>query len=688
MPEDTESQEKLIKLDKMFNSALEHPTWVSWRKNAEQCFKYREGDQWTAEELSELKSRNRPPTVNNQVKVTLDRMTGQFVKQRTRIGYRGRNIQDEPVARTLTDVFLFIKQNTGLEYEEREMAEDGFTSGFGVLETYVDFNDLFQPELKIRQEDCFNIFPDPFSRRYDWNQDANFICRAKWLDLDEAEALYPSHKSDLRGLIAESYVGLIAGQDAFKKDNYIDEKRRRIRIVECWYKTRERQILFLYPNGKTVPGADLNKREAAAARKEAKQIDRVKERMRVAIFTSGVLLDDRESPHDHDLFPFVPYFVHRKKSGEPYSLVFTALSLQDVINKRESKAVHLLNVNQAIFNTNSIRDKVELAEQMAKPDGQIEIRGKYGEDFFIEKNIDLAATQFELHREAKNDFRRVTGINPDALGERSEVRSGVGIARKQQMTEIIVAPVFDNFRRTRIILAKVILEMVRQYWTEEMVFYVTDDLQSPRKVALNENSDQAKRIKEGIYDVIVEDMPDTTTMQQEGFQVLSQSLPQILQFGPAWAEVLIEISDIPKKEAYIDKIRKMSQPPPAEPKISVSLQWSELIPEEKASFAQKMGMPELAQFEAQNGTGPAHLVKTQADIAKEKQKAQSEQMKMRMEMEKGKMELQSTAAKNQMEIQHAHEKHQVDMAKANLDVEKAFAMAAAQKAGGGEEEDG
>lgn len=673
-----EDTELLTKLDKLFTSALDHPTWVQWRKDAEKCFKYKENEQWTPAEKAELKKRNQPDTVNNQIAVTLDRMVGQFVKQRSRIGYRGRNYpQDEAIAQTLSDVFLFIKQNSGLEYEEREMAEDGFTSGIGVLETYVTFNDLLKPEIKIRHEDCLNIHPDPFSRRYDWNEDASFIARSKWVDVAEAEELYPGKRKEISAMMSETSSGLLAGIDNFKRDNYIDEKQRRIRLVEMWYKEKSRESLMLLPNGETVPLTNAKRKDVEAFREKnpkAKRIDRIKVKMRVAVFSGGVLLEDKDSPFDHPYFPFIPYIVKRKKDGQPYSLILTALSLQDAINKRESKALALLTMNQAIYRRGVIADKAELATEMAKPDGQIELlNGEFGKDFAIEKNIDLAQTQFALHQESKNDFRRVTGINPDALGEKSEMRSGVGVARKQQMTDIIVAPIFDNFRRTRMILAKIVLEMVKQYWTEEMLFYVTDDLQAARAVNLDANS--LKAIKEGIYDVVVDDLPDTTTIQQEVFATLSQTLPQILQFGPGWAGLLIQMSDLPKKEAILEQIKAMGEPQPEKPKFSASLDWSKLAPEVQAVFAEQvLLLPELAQAIRANPQPPSDVLKAQADIQKEQGKAEAAQAKTQADIMKSKMDLQHTAQKNEMEIRHAEEKHQLEIQKAQLQVATAHAM--------------
>lgn len=652
----SEEKELLTKLDGYFTASLDHPTWSSWRTNALKCFQYKEGEQWTPAERKILQERGQPETVNNQVKVTLDRMVGQFVRQRTRIGYRGRNPIDKPVADTISDTLLFIKQQNNMEFEERDMAEDGFTSGFGVLETYVDYNDLMHPEIKVRMEDCFNIGPDPHSKRYDWNEDSNFINRWKWLDIAEAKELYPDKTKQISQMTDSEYTGgVLSGIDSFKKDNYVDDKLKRIRVVECWYKTKKRESKIIVSNGQIHNADDLDKEDLAsieAAGLTYKQIDRIKIQMKVGIHSGGILLEHKDSPFEHGLFPFIPYFVNRRKSGEPYSLIYTALTLQDAINKRESKALHLLNTNQAIFEKGAVTDQVNLSSEVARPDGQIELNRGYFDKFLLNKNVDLAVTQFNLHNEAKADFRRVTGINPEAMGEKSEMRSGIGVARKQAMTDLIIAPVFDNFRRTRTILAKVILGLVKQYYTDEMMFYITDDINASRNVTLNANSDAAARLKEGIYDVTIEEMPDITTMQQEQFEILTQMLPAILPFGPFWVKTLIELSDLRNKEDVIKKLDAISGPPPSDPKISVSAQMNELSPIERAFFYDKMGDPDLAALIAKQGTPPTHILNNQTEIQKELIKAQTDGQKVQMDMAKG-----------MMDMDHKRESHNMDMDK-------------------------
>ena len=510
---------------------------------------------------------------------------------------------------------------------------------------------MLEPEIKVRAESPFNVFPDPFSRRYDWNEDASYILRAKWLDLDEAKALWPDKANDIDSMYNNANEKSISS-DSFRRENYIDSNHRRIRIVEDYYKQRESKA-------KTIGG---------------REIVRVQETMYAATFTAGILFEDKK--RDEKLFPFIPYYVTRRQDGEPYSLVWIGLPMQDAINKRESKSIHLLNNNRAFYEQGAVTNKTDFATEVARPDGQVELNRGYFEKFKIDEHTDIGQIHFQQGQANIQDFRRIVGVNPDAFGERSEVRSGVGIARKQAMTDIIVAPIFDNLRRTRQILAKAILELIQNYYTEPKIFSITDDLNKTREIPLNAESIEA--MKAATYDVVVDDLPDVTTIQEEQMQIIATTLPQILPFGPFWVKTLLQMSEIRNKEEIIKQIDQMSGPPPADPKISVSLQWAELTSPEKASFAQKMGMPELAQAEMQNPSQPAHIVKAQVDLQKEQianqpnpADMQKEQFKSQADMAKTKMGLQADMAKTKMDLAAKREGFKLDQAKAAMEMQQA-----------------
>lgn len=676
-------RELLVELDEWVRADIEHPTWVSWRENALKCFQYEENDQWTKIELAELEKRGQPPTVNNQISVTINRLVGQFVKIKTRVGYRGRNApEDQELADALTDTLLYIRQSNSLEFEEVEMAHNGFTGGFGCLETYVEFDDVGQPEIRVRSEDPFTIFPDSWSRRYDWNQDATRISRAKWMDAKDAQAMWPEKKNQIGELADGNVLGLLSDVIGFKNENYVDPKNHRVRPFEVWWKEKIKETICLFNDGSiadlqemTLKGADGQTRPVTKSElKELKrtvdyrEIDRLSHKMHCAVFISGILLEHKEV--DRKYFPFVPYFAYRKKSGEPYSLIFLALPMQDAINKRESKALALLINNQVIMEENAVADENELAVAKSNPSGILKLRPGYFEKFKLNDNIELAMTQFNMHNQGKVDFRHITGVNPEALGEPSEVRSGVGIARKTAMTDLIIAPLYDNFRRTRILLARNILELVQKYYTEEKLFYITDDLKKVKAISLNKkgpNGEVVNDVKQGLYDVVAEDMPDIATLQQEQFQILTQALPAILPFGPFWVKKLIQLSDIRNKDDYIKEIDAQASPPPVDPKINLTVQFDKLPPSERAFYYMKMGSPEMAKVVLQENMPPTQMLDVQADQAQAAADQQNAVLKAKTDAQKTLMDMMA----EEMGFKAKREMHKMDLEKKRMDMHTA-----------------
>jgi len=591
-----------------FNASLEHPAWFNFGENAPRDFRYRQGEQWTEEEIITLKGRGQAPTAENEIHPIIERLRGKHKNQKGRIIYRGRNIgSDEQKANILTDLALHTHQISDFEFEEGDCFDNGNICGFGCIETKITFDDALQPQVISKNEESLDIYPDPQSKRYDWNEDADYITRAKWMPEKKAQQLYPKFKDKIHALTTED-ANIWDDREDVKQDNYVDTKNKRVRIMETWWKKYEvRKVAFTEDGPKDVTKDKKFK---------GKVLTQVRPRMQKSIWAFNILIENSESPYDHDLFPFSPYFVYRKKDGEPYSMVRLLIDVQDEINKRRSKALHLLNTNQAVMEQGAVQDQDNLKKQMAKPDGIVEYRR--GFQFQMEKNIEVAQTQMAFQQESKAAIPRIAGVSDEAMGRRSEVRSGVGLQRKQLMTEVLVTPIFDNLRRTRKMKGRLEYELYKQYYTEEKEFLVTDELGNERPVKLDREG--IKSIQEGIYDIIIEEAPDTTTIQDEQFQMIANTI-QGMGLPPAVSvamlPMLFQASQLRGKDTIIKQLEAMAQQPPQElPKMSLNLSWDNLTKEEKSVFANMMGQQELAQYEIQAGVDgePSESEETGQDI--------------------------------------------------------------------------
>jgi len=659
----------LTKFHRWLQNAIDDTTWVSWRKNAIRCYEYRENKQWTSADSAELVKRKQPETINNQVSVTVARQVGQFVKLKARTAFRGRNDVDDDSADTLSDLFLYVRQNNGLEFEERDVFEDGTICGYGVFDVGITFDDLFQPEISINQENPFDIIPDPKSRRYDWNEDAQHIFRVKWVDLDDAQARFPNKAEVLHGLFDDATRGLLGNVDVFRNNNFLNQDRQQLRIAEVQYKVKEKQVLLLFPDGSTLLEKDSDPSKVAKARakfqkegKEVLKMERLEEVLWGATFTAGVLLEHKKLKRK--FFRWVPYWVHRKQNGEPFSEIFISLPMQDAINKRESKALHLLTTNQAIYEEGAVADKSETASEIARPDGQIEVARGFFEKFKLEKNVELAAAQMQMHQASQSDFRSIVGISPESRGENTSVRSGLGIQKKLEQTELIMLPNFSNFTRTRSILAYNVLDLMKIYYTEPKIRFITDEVdQSRRPIALGQETIES--IKQNQYDVVITVRPDIETADDEQLNKIKEQLPNLLPFGPFWVKMGIELSDIPRKKELLEKLSKVP-PPPVIPKINITAQLDQMGPLERAWIYEKMGDKELAEQIREQAPPPTNIIKKQMQTEKTMGKLTEVGMKIEAAAGDGGREEANAEAQGERDF----EKGQLDLIKQVLEIEK------------------
>ena len=135
----------LIQLDRMFRLAADHPIVQSWRFQADTCYKFEYGDQWTQEEKGILRDRNQPEIVENEIRPTVERLQGQFRKQHTTIKFLGRNPGDEQAAQGNSDLLRHIDYVNQFEFVEGEAVKDQLVGGIGWVEVIVQPNALGQP---------------------------------------------------------------------------------------------------------------------------------------------------------------------------------------------------------------------------------------------------------------------------------------------------------------------------------------------------------------------------------------------------------------------------------------------------------------------------------------------------------------------------------------------------------------
>lgn len=632
----------LTRLHNYFLQAVDHPVWQDWRANAAKDYHFREGDHWTKAELAELAERGQPPTVQNEVKPIIDRVHGQFLMTRQTTTFIGQNSPaDDPVANLQADLLRYTDQKTGYEFHESAVALDGLTGGFGVLEVGWKYDNDGYRCIYQRRENPFHMYPDPFSVEADWS-DAKCIQRAKWLDAEDAIQLWPDKESELRAFMHGHEYELSVDPGMLNDSNalYLDRSRKRLRPVETWYKRKVKRYVILTQDGALTFTTPLQKDQADQVLKQLPKGAFVTEptyvdQMWLGVHIGALLIHHDRSPYRHTRFPFVPLFADRKNNGEPFGLARNIVPMNEAINKRKSKALNMLSNRRIIFEKGALQDQERAAIENAKADGQIEVENGAlsGGRILFPDNQDIGQAQVMLLQDDKATMPRVSGISDESLGMRTEVRSGAGIARKQAMTSLITNPVVQNLRRFRFERTKLVYEVGKEVYTEEMAFQVTDDPNSVRLIQLTK-SDIAT-IKERKYDLVITDSPDYTTVREQELEMVMQTLPQIATLGPGFGKFVLELTNLRNKKGLQQMLDQMSQPPPTQPKIAMSMKWEELGPEEKAWFAlQAFQDPAFAKALLGKNADPAFIARIKGAIAETQIKEGT-----RAQVERGRVDL-------------------------------------------------
>jgi hypothetical protein len=170
------------------------------------CFA--ENEFYTADELQILLERGQPPTKRNEMAPILERIAGQFIQTRQRVTFLGRNTpQDDPVANLAKDYQAHNDTLNQIEFEEQEQVWDGNLGGVGWLKSYITTNELGQKYNKVRSVNPFHIYKDPYSVRYDPNDDAKYIMEGSWMDQEDGMALFPDKEDAIRDYISSGYGG-------------------------------------------------------------------------------------------------------------------------------------------------------------------------------------------------------------------------------------------------------------------------------------------------------------------------------------------------------------------------------------------------------------------------------------------------------------------------------------------------
>lgn len=594
------------------------------RKQAETCRDYYDGDQLTDAERAVLRERGQPEMVANRIKPKINYLKGLEKKARMDPKAYPRNPGDEQGAQAATDSIRYVCDANVFDQISSRVWENMLIEGYGGADVVVEEGRDNEKNILVKLFRWDRLFFDPHSSEPDFS-DAKFLGGVLWMDEDEVKANWPDADPAVITGAYEYSSGGVSGEtydDKPKGAVWSDYKRKRIRVVqEHWAEGSAWRLATFTAGGFLVPAAD------------------------------SPYLDDKGRPE----CSLILQSAYVDRDNNRYGAVKDMLGPQDEINKRRSKALHLLTMRQVVAEQGAVEDVDAARAELAKPDGYVEIAPQ--SKFEVVQTNDLAAGQFQLLQDAKSEIDAV-GPSATMQGRGAASASGRSKAIDQQAGNIEVdGALLDQHRAWKHRVYRAIWNRVRQFWTEEKWIRVTEDERNVRFVGLNKPMTYGDMIEQmppeqqqmavqqfGIQpgdprlqqpvigrdgqqmimnnvgeldvDIVVDESPDVASLQIEQFQQLAQLMPVIVQAIPPLAlpvtEMLIEASSLKNKDKLLEGLKALQQPQPQQQGPDPAMV------EAQARIAAKQAETQ-ANIQAKQATTQADiaatLMKTRADIA-------------------------------------------------------------------------
>ena len=516
---------------------------------------YFDGSQWTRDELKLLKERGQPAIVINKVADKVQLLCGMERKARTDPKAFARTPAEEDRADAATQALRYIADDNDFSIVRSEVFSNMLIEGAGGADLGLEDDGQGSCNITITTIPWDRIWYDPHSRSYDFS-DARYKGMVIWTDRDALEEMYPGE--DVQDVIESSFSSTdYQYNDRPETAFWTDNNRTRIRLVQCDWAERG-----------TWWRATYTKSGLLAAPQRSKFKDRKGKSC------SGLLLQSS--------------YINRE--NQRYGMVRGLISLQDEINKRRSKALHLLSVRQVIAEQGAVPDVDKARREVAKPDGYIEVMP--GLKFEIEQTADLAAGQFQLLQHATAEMQ-LSGPNAAMSGTDPRELSGRAILAQQAGGAAQNEPLADALRFWSRRVYETAWQAAREYWSGGKWVRVTDDLNETRWVGINRpvrlmdkladmpeqhramvmqqmqpplqpgdpRLQQVVGIENDItdldVDITIEEGIDIPSLQAEEFQSLVQLAS--VQPGLIPGDVLIAASGLRDKDMILERMKEHQQ---------------------------------------------------------------------------------------------------------------------------------
>lgn len=680
-----------VTLEQFLYECREQP---AWRREADKCADYYDGNQLDAETIDKLKERGQPPLITNLIKPTIDTVLGMEARNRTdwRVKPEDDNIASDDTAEALSLKLKHAETESGAD----RACSDGYAAMLKAAVGWVEVgreSDPFKYKYRAKYIHRREIFWDWRSKEPDLT-DARYLIRRRWLDVDHAIAMFPQYAELLRQTISgwagfdpliESDTGLARSfkeerDSRLEAQDWRDTDFNRVCLYEVWYRKWVRAYVMTLTNGRVVEVDFDNPMHVAAINSGRVKVKMATfQKVRLAWYCGPHFLYDIPSPYKHGYFPYAPFFGYREDlTNAPYSQVRSMMSPQDEVNARKSKMLWQLNSKTVITDADSVTDHYQTAKQVNRPDGYIKLNPnrKPTSRFEITPGTDLGLQQFQVMQEAKQEIAESSGIHKTLQGQQTGAKSGYAINSLVEQGTNTLGELNDNYQFARRMVGEILFSLVQEDLIGVTTPVTIGKGKSRRVIVLNEPAVDEQTgqpyLKNDVArvraKVVLADVPSTPTFRMQQLQMLTEitsHLPQDIQ--ALVMDFIIENTDLNENWRIADRIRKALNLPDDSPEGQKA---AEMAAQQQQQVAQAAMQLEMREREADIAKVEAETAKIISEMQGAGQGDDSKVMQVRLQADQQIASLRAQIVVLQTRLANrmyeTDKKTEADLAKARL----------------------
>lgn len=617
-----------------------------WHKEAWTNWRFKDGDQWSAEdkkELADAKEIN-PITINKIISIIED-LKGEYIARQQYIQAKGRTQDDAEISQLMTESIAYVLDQCGFYNFGHLVFDDQITAGYAPV--YCGYQpDPRNEKIIARRRPWYTVFYDPFGDPWLNPQESRYVFYRDWKNTEDIKAAYPNKSYEINELAEQdagydSSVDISQDREDFIKENgWFSHDGKRCRPVEMYFAVNQQGMFAILPDGTAEEiDADENPERAYFLVTNSVKITQATvKKVRKAVFLGNIMLEEDKKPFGHDLYPYAQHVGYLDAFGFPYGVPQHIREQNMEVNKKRSMALALLGAKRTFYEENSVENENELFEEVQRINPFIRLNQNATGTVVVEDNGGgLAAEQLELMRDAEREIREISGRNSEQQGGGGANQSRVAFEAKVGQSSQQTATLFQNEKIGRLQVGKLISSLIQttDTWTNERVLRVTDRVSSAEtfhtlnESIVGENGEITVRnnLAQGKFDFVISDAPVNDTIREKNVELIMAAInkapPEAV--GPLLM-IGMDLANLPNKDSWLPHIATAMGTDMVDYGLTRSEREEKLLAKNNA-LAQKEELD--AQLEYQERT--AAIQKEQASVVESQQEARLDAAKAETE---------------------------------------------------------